>query len=395
MIQIEAVEVKYFRSIYRLRLKNLKDVTVLAGRNDIGKSNVLKALNLFFNSQTDWQSPLEFARDFNRQRLGEVRRETIKGRQFIEVTVEFVRGPRFAKSLPSKFRVTRTWYRDSAVPEQRDSIARQFSRGEVLTKNEDRARASLQRYLGTVRFEYVPAVKERSFFAYVLGRLQDVIFEQSSGQSETAAAVQNLNSSVEREADQLHEEFKLATGIPIRLHLPAELGDLFRAFSVATRQGDEELPLDLRGDGIRARFLPSLLHYVSQHSPLYYVWGFEEPENSIEHALATKLAEVMSASYAKETQIFLTTHSPAFLLAPEENAQVFRITRDGSGTVAETLTDAATDAPSALHTDLGILELQREFQRDFTRKLAQLDGAKRRVEEQNLKSRSCESPRYW
>ena len=153
MIQLESVEIKYFRSIYRLRLRGLRDATVLAGRNDIGKSNVLKALNLFFNNQTDWQSPLEFTRDFNRQRLGEVRRDTIKGKQFIQVTVGFLRGARFEKSLPSRFQVTRTWYRDSGAAEARDSIARQFKKGEVLTQNEDRARASLQRYLGTIRFE--------------------------------------------------------------------------------------------------------------------------------------------------------------------------------------------------------------------------------------------------
>jgi hypothetical protein len=382
MIQIEAVEVKYFRSIYRLRVKDLRDVNVFAGRNDIGKSNLLKALNLFFNSQTDWQSPLEFERDFNRQRLEEVRRETVKGKQFIQVTVDFLRGPRYEKSLPERFQVTRTWYRDSAIAEPRDSIGRQFSRGEVKTKNEDRARASLQRYLGTVRFEYVPAVKDRSFFAYLLGRLQDVIFEQSAGQSETAAAVERLNTSVEREAQELHAEFAQATGIPIRLHLPVELGDLFRAFAVATRQGEDELPLDLRGDGIRARFLPSLLHYVSQHSRLQYIWGFEEPENSLEHGLATSLAGEMSASYAREAQIFVTTHSPAFLVSGEPPASIFRVTRAGGGTVAEPLPDAGTAplGPPALQADLGLLELQRRFQREYSKQLASLEGSREQAQ---------------
>jgi len=108
MIEIDQIDIKYFRSIYRLQLKALRDVVVLAGVNDIGKSNVLKALNLFFNSEAGWREPLRFDRDFSRRRLQEVRKETIKGKQFIQVAIRFVRGKRFEKSLPERFTVTRT-----------------------------------------------------------------------------------------------------------------------------------------------------------------------------------------------------------------------------------------------------------------------------------------------
>jgi predicted ATP-dependent endonuclease of OLD family len=126
MIQIEHVEIKYFRSIYRVRLPKLTDVIILAGRNDVGKSNILKALNLFFNNQTDWNVPFEFNRDFSQRRLSEVRKETIKGKQYIQVVVGFIRGARSEKSLPEKFTVTKTWYRDSLHPEQKSSLQSQF-----------------------------------------------------------------------------------------------------------------------------------------------------------------------------------------------------------------------------------------------------------------------------
>lgn len=45
---IERVEVSYFRSVYSLSLAKCEDVNILIGQNDAGKSNVLKALNLFF-----------------------------------------------------------------------------------------------------------------------------------------------------------------------------------------------------------------------------------------------------------------------------------------------------------------------------------------------------------
>ena len=49
-----------------MKLDDVKDVTVLSGKNDCGKSNVLRALNLFFNNQTDWITPLIFEKVFSK-----------------------------------------------------------------------------------------------------------------------------------------------------------------------------------------------------------------------------------------------------------------------------------------------------------------------------------------
>lgn len=47
---IEKIEIQYFRSIYRISFTNVSSINILTGKNDVGKSNVLKALNLFFNN---------------------------------------------------------------------------------------------------------------------------------------------------------------------------------------------------------------------------------------------------------------------------------------------------------------------------------------------------------
>ena len=46
---IDRIEVNYFRSVYSISVKKLRDLNVFIGPNDAGKSNVLRALNLFFN----------------------------------------------------------------------------------------------------------------------------------------------------------------------------------------------------------------------------------------------------------------------------------------------------------------------------------------------------------
>lgn len=63
-IAIRSITIKNFRSIRRGSIK-VGDFNVFVGMNDAGKSNVLKALNLFFNDQVDCNSPFDYHRDFS------------------------------------------------------------------------------------------------------------------------------------------------------------------------------------------------------------------------------------------------------------------------------------------------------------------------------------------
>ena len=62
---IRKIEVHYFRSIYVLEIDQLSHVNVFSGMNDVGKSNILKALHLFFWNETDWDTPPWVHRDAN------------------------------------------------------------------------------------------------------------------------------------------------------------------------------------------------------------------------------------------------------------------------------------------------------------------------------------------
>lgn len=119
---IRRFEIKYFRSIYSASLKQCGSLNVLSGRNDVGKSNVLRALNLFFNGQTDWKTPLDFGRDFSLSRREQVRKESVKGKQFVQVSIEFERPDNFKGSLPERFVVKRNWYRDQNQFGQTDNL---------------------------------------------------------------------------------------------------------------------------------------------------------------------------------------------------------------------------------------------------------------------------------
>jgi AAA15 family ATPase/GTPase len=64
MLKIKKIIIKNFRSIENMSV-DCSNITTFVGANDAGKSNVLRALNLFFNDQTDHALPFQFERDYN------------------------------------------------------------------------------------------------------------------------------------------------------------------------------------------------------------------------------------------------------------------------------------------------------------------------------------------
>lgn len=56
------IEIRNFRSVRNLTLSPGK-LAVLVGKNDFGKSNILRALNLFFNGRTMPADELNFETD--------------------------------------------------------------------------------------------------------------------------------------------------------------------------------------------------------------------------------------------------------------------------------------------------------------------------------------------
>jgi len=79
-------------------------MNVVFGRNDSGKSNLLRALNLFFNEETEpGRGEIDFGLDFS-----DIRRDAAKaakGRQFIAIRVDF--------NVPQNYRPSRTNIHDS------------------------------------------------------------------------------------------------------------------------------------------------------------------------------------------------------------------------------------------------------------------------------------------
>jgi predicted ATPase len=365
---IKSIEIKYLRSIHRLRLKQIGNLTIFSGANDVGKSNILKALNLFFNNNVDREKPLDFSQDFSLRRFNEVRRESIKGKQFIRIDIEFHRPPNYKGSLPPTFTVSQMFYRD--YYQQTDNLEYQKKLGK-LPNTLETARRMLTQFLNRIRFEYIPAIRDRAYFEYVLENLQETLLaKQMQKDDPIVTAVKDLNVSLTERARSLREDFQRATKIEADVSLPVDPKSLFRAFSVSTKWQDartkkgaeqELLSLSLRGDGIQAIYIPLLLKYIADNSSLFYIWGFEEPENSVEYNLAIDLAEAFENTYSKRAQILLTTHSPAFVTLHSPRTIRYRVYMKNNSTEATQLHTLSIDPEiEQLSEDIGLFRIQEE-----------------------------------
>ncbi|MEM7564424.1 MAG: AAA family ATPase, partial [Pseudomonadota bacterium] len=96
---ISKIEIISFRSIERVAIP-VNEINVFSGTNDIGKSNILKALNLFFNDQTDFLKPLKFEEDYNKISRAKAQRST-KMKQLIKIRVH-INPPASYKTLTSE-----------------------------------------------------------------------------------------------------------------------------------------------------------------------------------------------------------------------------------------------------------------------------------------------------
>jgi AAA15 family ATPase/GTPase len=357
MIIISKIKIEYFRSLKSVSIQNLNHLNVFSGKNDIGKSNVLKALDTFFN-----KNKLQFIDDFNKERLTEVKRDSIKGKQFIKITIDFNNTGTY-KTLPSIFSISKSWDRDGNIIEGfKDNFDTLVNKGKMTIEGQKIARTSLTKFLNKIRFTYVPAIRDELFFSYLLNKLQETIFEvEERKRNQTfQKRISDFNDTVTELTSALNLEFQTVSGIQSSLSFPNNVAEIFQRLIIDTKSGEHNIPLRLRGDGIRLRYIPTILNYISNNSKYYEIWGFDEPENSCEYSLSKKISEQFSNEYSKKSQIFVASHSFHFISIENVNTSKYRVYRkEGSENTEVAQIDVGNQ--NILSDELGIIGINKEL----------------------------------
>lgn len=319
---IRRLEIRNFRSIHHLVIENgLENINLLVGNNDIGKSNILRALNLFFNNQTDIGKPLEFWEDFNKN----ITRTSGKG-QYIKVVLDID-----LKYEKNKYvRWTRQW---NNLGERKINDFEVFDKTtHALSSFENNTRA--KGWLERIVFRYIPAIKSEKYFQHLFEELHDLLSTTYSEQfkKNTSALIGSIQSITEEITTELNEKLFIQN----RISLPSDLKAFFSALDFSIEIDNQKFNLKSRGDGIKVRHIPIVLKFMSDKAKLYKkgaldiktIWAFEEPENNLEMTHAFAMAESF-LEYSDKIDIFITTHSPAFYsLKEKKNVSCWYVERN-------------------------------------------------------------------
>ena len=412
---IKQVEIKNFRSFGNRKgettvLSKVDSVNVLSGANDSGKSNILRALNLFFNGHTDLNAFFDFECDFFKKSDPDeldIKEEVVSIKVWFRNSKNDDKNSKQSQKafLPSEFWVIKRWkktsqYSSSGISSNIETQFRNEKRGVAISYFLDNAeklksvyKASLQKqltdFLSQIQYHYVPAIKDREYFSHLYGELQQTLWKARS--SVIDLKKDDFQSEIQKETKLLMEEFKDTISSPLLdcepvFRLPENLVDLFRTLQVQT--GDIELAQ--RGDGVQAKLIPEILSYISIKeksytsrsvrsnvlSKKYFIWGFEEPENSYEYANAQLLANRFRDKFSHEAQIFITTHSFNFLSMTGPKVSTYRVWRDVDVSASRISrirrVDGEFDSEDGklsdsyrLNNELGVFRLNAELERLF------------------------------
>ena len=368
---IEQIEIKNFRSFGNrtgetTKLVKIKPLNILSGSNDSGKSNILRALNLFFNGNTDLNEFFDFRRDyFRKEKYDE---KDIK-EELVTIKIWFSNQKNKDKNLkndkkvflPEKFWVSKKLKKNSVYSQfQLKSNVELSFKHEKYQKGEktynyflengtlkSMVKASLAKqlteFVNQIQYHYIPAIKSRTYFSHLFGELQQTLWK-----AKVSAIDQKKNdfvNEIQVETQNLMEEFKSTINQKISSYepvfqLPENLVDLFRTLQVQTGHVD----LTQRGDGVQAKLIPEILNFIAikeksyttmkvrkdVQSKKYFIWGFEEPENSYEYSNAQLLADRFKNKFIENAQIFVSTHSFNFLSIQSENVSKYRVWKDSN-----------------------------------------------------------------
>lgn len=357
-IIIRSISINNFRSIRKGTVK-VGAFNVLVGMNDAGKSNVLKALNLFFNDQVDSNSPFDYNRDFSY-----LFPQKSKEAKAITISIQFEIPNSFADGGIYTWR--KVWNQIGKIT---DSIKNEQGK-------EPAPRSRIPAALRRIKYRYVPAVKSPDYYKTLLGNLYTSV--SASLDSTLGESIETFSDSLSSYTQSITQDVFKRLKLSSELTIPTDLDEIFKAliFRTNRKRDGVSVPLTARGDGIQARHIPIILKYIAQEdqksrnqgsTKVTTIWGFEEPENGLELSNAFALANEFM-EYSQDLQIFLTTHSPAFYMKKAEaGVSVFYVEKSADG--SEETKIIAEKSTTKIADDMGLMPLVAPFVAEQARKL--------------------------
>ena len=368
---IKRIKIKNFRSLVDAEIFP-SNYTVLVGPNDSGKSNVLRALNLFFNQQTDVGQNLVFDLDFSQNAVIKANRA-----KQIEIEIEFQPPANYTDKQPVIWR--KVWREGAKGPFSDNFI--------MVGGGKFSPRSKTEYWVRQIGYEYVPAIRGKEFFATLKRRLHNTLAETIAPR--LASASGSFLRNIRKEVESIEQEARRLFDLKTEFSLPSDLGSLFEILDLNTADKHAATPLQYRGDGIQGRHIPVILRFLAEQRktnfargkpPPETIWGYEEPENNLELAKQMEEAEEFFRC-SNSIQVLLTTHSPAFygVTKSQTQANTWFAVRNGGRTDFQNLVTTQT-----LDEGLGLMPFVEPYLQKAVQQRAEMLEQLKKLHSQSL-----------
>lgn len=314
---MQSVRVERFRSIRDATLNDLGDFSVLAGSNNAGKSNFLRALNLFYNGQVEPLRPLDIGTDYYRPERRSKKKKAIRVTVAFNLpdTFKFRKGLEAAdQMLGREFTLCKEWTIGASKP------AIYLNNSDAPVDSEAEGRVS--DFLNLISYRYIP---NRVIPTEVILReqqaLRDVLIRRlASYRDESNQVFQRLQSTAVSLVNDVSREIRaMAPNITeIQLATPQSLADIAIQFGYRLMEDAIEVDETEQGSGMQSLLMFQTLHLIDRDYRQKFgwkqgaIWAVEEPESSLHTSLEAQVANFLhrvSNDPAGRLQIVATTHS--------------------------------------------------------------------------------------
>ena len=314
--QLIKIKIQYFRSIYEIEWNGITQLNVITGSNDVGKSNILRALDLFFNDSIEGQT-FDFDEEFSTHRAkeGEAKKEKNKGNtqlkrnrfdKYIKIECYFVAPKQGWTTTPTEanhIRVTKTFSPEVNKPQAIFEFGNLNNKRWTKLKLDHTPKSqNSTRFFNKFKFVYLPTCKDREVIQTMILNLIEQGIDKKEVDKLYLSNVFTKLPSIDQESSY-------------ELTAPSDLTYLIKNAVPKNKDKDSSdtfmTSLYKRGQGIQVKYMLELLKAVrKKESNKYYIVGFEEPEAYLEPKLTNELYN--SLKKISNSQFLITTHSPIF-----------------------------------------------------------------------------------
>jgi predicted ATP-dependent endonuclease of OLD family len=323
-MKLVSFTVNNYRSITSANKIEISDITILVGKNNEGKSNLLRAINLSMIALRCYQDPLhsrrirslyEWSTDYPVSL-----QKSKKGNKKSVFTLEFELTPEEVLDFKTRYKHTLNGYLPIRIAFGQDNSPefKVVKNGKGSVELNKKSRFICKYIAQNIEFNYIPAVRTeddalREIRRQVMRKLSSL--EENPKYKE---AIELINSLQKPIMESLEEAIKktLSDFIPnvseVYINFNNQITlDRYRDVSIRINDG-QNTDIQNKGDGIKSLVTLALLNNSRINPSGMSIVAIEEPEAHLHPEAINRLKESIY-TLSKTNQVIISTHNPLFV----------------------------------------------------------------------------------